>query len=180
MTNPTPPEEKKTKEHPLADLSPEQLRTLLASDLGRKTAVRKESRESPRRRLFWAGVVLLVAMLYVIVRFTTAPSKVLVVNTSGEDAASIIVISGTQRIDLGGVANGEVRKVELMPGKPVAIEYTFDRRRVWTDAEPLAGFHSLTVFVGIDKKLRVVREAPWAQVAQPPQVESPARRRRSK
>ena len=175
----TPPEDKKP-EHPLANLSPDQLRTLLASDLGRASAKAKprgESKESSRRRLFWAGVILLAGLLYVILRFTSAPSKVIVLNTSGEDAASVIVASGDQRIDLGSLGNGEVRKVELVPGKPLRIEYSFGSRRVWTDPEPMGAFQSVTIFIGTGGKVRAVREEPWARASAPPQPELPPPRR---
>ena len=161
------------------DLSPEQIRTLLSTDFKTSKPV-KEPRRSARRRALWAAVILVAGLVYVILRFTTAPSKVIVVNTSGEDAASVVIESGNQRVDVGGLGNGEVRKVELMPGNPVHIQYTFDQRRVWTDSEPLAPFHSMTVFIGMDKKLRVVREAPWARVQAPPQLESPPTPRRKK
>jgi hypothetical protein len=173
----TPPEQKKP-EHPLANLSPDQLRTLLASDLGRASAPAKasgESKESSRRRLFWAGVILLAGLLYVIFRFTTAPSKVIVVNTSGEDAASVIVASGDQRVDLGGLGNGEVRRVELVPGKPLQIEYSFGSRRVWTDPQPMGAFQSVTVFIELGGKIRAVREAPWARTSEQPPLRPAAR-----
>jgi hypothetical protein len=171
-----PDENKRPEDHPLANLSPEQLRTLLSGDLkGGRPLVHTESRYSASRRVVWAAAILLAGLLYVVIRFTSAPSKVMVVNTSGEDAASVVVISGNQRVDLGGMANGEVRKVELMPGKPMRIEYTFDQKRVWNDSEPMAAFHALTVFIGMDRKVRVVREAPWSQVPEPA-VRRPAAR----
>ncbi len=160
----------------MANLSPEQLSTLLSSDLKGRQRRHAESRDSSKRRIVWAAAVLLVGLLYVIIRFMTAPSKVIVVNTSGEDAASVVIVSGNQRIDIGGIANGEVRQVEMAPGKPLRIEYTFDQKRVWTDSEPLMAFHSLTVFIGIDRKLRIVRESPWKRAPEPPAVQPPAAR----
>jgi hypothetical protein len=174
----TPPEDKKP-EHPLAKLSPDQFRTLLASDLGRTSAranAGAQSKESSRRRLFWAGVILLAGLLYVIFRFTTAPSKVIVVNTSGEDAASVIVASGDQLVDLGSLGNGEVRRVELVPGKPLQVEYSFGSRHVWTDPQPMGAFQSVTIFIGMGGKVRAVREAPWARTAEQPAIQRPAAR----
>lgn len=174
---PPPDKSKPPQKHPLSNLSPEQLRTLLSSDFkGGSRLGRKKSGPYSRRQAIWAMVILLAGVFYVVLRFTNAPSKVIVVNTSGEDAASVIVVSGQQRIDLGGIANGEVRKVELRSGKPLRIEYTFDQRRVWNDSEPLAPFHSLTIFIGIDRKLRVVRESPWAQAPEQPAIQRPAAR----
>src|ERR1700730_13455344 len=98
------------KKHPMTDLSPEQVRTLLSSDLKSGGPVAKKPRGSPARNIAWAAAILLAALLYVIFKFTSAPSKVIVVNTSGEDAASVVLLSGDQRVDLGGLGNGEVRK----------------------------------------------------------------------
>jgi hypothetical protein len=173
----SPPEEdKKPASRPPVNLSAEQLRVLLASDFKGGRAARAESRQTSRRQIIWAAAILLAGLFYVVLRFTNAPSKVMLVNTSGEDAASVIVISGNQRVDLGGMANGEVRKVELMPGKPLRVEYTFAQKRVWNDTEPMAAFHALTVYIGIDRKVRVVREAPWSQVSDQPAVQRPKAR----
>jgi hypothetical protein len=177
VESPPPDESKKPASRSPANLSAEQLRALLSSDFkGGRPPAQKQSGRSSRRQIIWAGVILLAGLLYAILRFTSAPSKVIVVNTSGEDAASVILISGTQRIDIGGVGNGEVRKVELMPGKPLRVEYTFDQQRVWNDSEPLAAFHSLTLFIDADRKLRVVREAPWARAPERPAIQRPAAR----
>lgn len=126
--------------------------------------------------MLWAALIFVAGLTYVVMRFSTAPSKVIVVNTSGDDAASVVIVSGDQRRDIGGLANGEIHQVELTPGKPLHIEYTFDERRVWTDSEPLAAFHSVTIFIGIDKRLRLVREAPWSRSPDLPEVQRPAAR----
>ena len=51
-------------------------------------------------------------------------------NVSGEPAASVVLISGEQRVDLGEVGNGAVEQVELLAGHPLQIEYSFGTRRV--------------------------------------------------
>jgi hypothetical protein len=174
MDSQTPEQDKKAAGNRLADLSPEQFRTLLSSDLKKSApVVRTESPQSSRRRMLWAALILVAALVYVVTRFTAAPAKVIVINTSGEDAADVVISSGNQRVDLGGVGNGDVRQVEIVAGKPLHIDYTFEQRRVWTDSNPLTSFQSITVFIGMDKKLRVVRESPWSRQPAPPDLSGP-------
>src|SRR5437660_8219237 len=149
-----------------SDLTPEQVRLLLGADVkGRSTP-----RES-KPKLMWTVLVLLLAgLIYLVARFTAAPSKLTLVNASGAEVSSVIITSGNQRMNIGRIANGEVRKVDLAPGKALRIEYTFEQPRVWTNAEPLAGFQFLTVFIGPDKKLRLADR----------QIESPSTPRRQR
>ena len=107
--------------------------------------------------------LLLAGLVYLLIRFTAAPSKLTLVNASGAEVSSVIITSGDQRMDIGRIANGEVRKVDLLPGKTLRIEYTFEQPRVWTNAEPLAGFQFLMVFIGPDKKLRIETQRPTAR-----------------
>ncbi|HYS52480.1 MAG TPA: hypothetical protein VER58_01785 [Thermoanaerobaculia bacterium] len=140
-------------------MTPDEARALLASDLKGRRPV-KESNPL----LMWTVLVLLLAgLIYLVVRFTGSPSKLTLVNASGAEVSSVIVASGDQRMDLGAIANGEVRKIDLVPGKPLRIEYTFEQRRVWTNSEPLTAFQFLTVFIGTDKKLRVETHRPTAR-----------------
>ncbi len=109
--------------------------------------------------MLFAAVVSVAGLIYIFARFTGAPAKIVVVNGSGHQIASVIVISGDQRVDVGGIGNGESRKVDLAPGKPLQIEYVFDERHVWISPEPLVALQALTIFIGADQKLRVVRGA---------------------
>jgi len=142
------------------DLTPEQIRVLLSSD----HKDRRPVKQSSTPRLMWTLFALLLAgLVYLLIRFTAAPSKLTLVNASGAEVSSVIITSGDQRMDIGRIANGEVRKVDLLPGKTLRIEYTFEQPRVWTNAEPLAGFQFLTVFIGPDKKLRIETQRPTAR-----------------
>jgi hypothetical protein len=58
---------------------------------------------------------------------------------------SVIVISGDQRIDLGASAAGESRKVDVVPGKPLQVDYTFDEHITRVSPEPLAALQAMTV-----------------------------------
>jgi len=160
-----PPEPQKTTEHPLANVTSEQLQNLLASDF-KRTAARPLKPPSPWRRIFWSAVILLAGIGYVTLRYSTTPSTVIVINVSGEDAASVVLESGGQRVDLGPVANGEIRKVEMGTGHPLRIEYTFEKHRVWTRDEPLSAFEALTVSIGREGHVNVMRETPWSQAKQ--------------
>ena len=110
-----------------------------------------------RGAILFAAVVAIAGLAYIFLRFTGAPSKIVVVNGSGRPVASVVVISGDQRVDIGGIGNGESRKVDLAPGKSLQIEYTFDQRHVWTSPEPLTPLQALTILIGGDQKLRVVQ-----------------------
>ena len=107
--------------------------------------------------MLFAAIVAVAGLAYIFLRFSGAPSKIVVVNGSGRRIASVIVISGDQRVDVGGIGNGESRKVELAPGKPLQIQYTFEEQKVWSDPEPLVALQTLTIFIGADQKLRVIR-----------------------
>jgi hypothetical protein len=115
---------------------------------------------SNKGAIVFAAVVAIAGLTYIFVRFTAAPAKIVVVNGSGRQVASVIVISDAQRVDIGAIGNGESRKVDLAPGKSLQIEYTFDGRHVWTSPEPLVALQALTIFIGADEKLRVIRGAP--------------------
>src|SRR5713226_3478495 len=110
--------------------------------------------------MLFAAVVAVAGLISIFARFTSAPAKIVVLNGSGRQIASVIVISGDQRVDIGGIGNGESRKVDLAPGKPLQIDYTFADHHVWTSPEPLVALQALTIFIGADQKLRVVRGAP--------------------
>ena len=110
-----------------------------------------------RGTILFAAFVAIAGLAYIFLRFTGAPSKIVIVNGSGRPVASVLVISGDQRVEVGAIGNGESRKVDLTPGKPLRIEYTFDERRVWTSPEPLVALQTLTVFIGPDQKLRVTQ-----------------------
>lgn len=110
-----------------------------------------------RGTILFAAVVAIAGLAYIFLRFTSAPSKIVVVNGSGRRVASVVVISGDQRVDIGGIGNGESRKVDVAPGNSLQIEYTFDERRVWTSPEPLVALQTLTIFIGSDQKLRVAQ-----------------------
>jgi len=134
-----------------SDLTPEQIRALLGAGAKGRSA----SKES-KPQLMWTVFALLIAgLIYLVVRFTAAPSKLTVINASGSEASSVVIVSGDQRIDLGRIGNGEVRKVDLVPGRPLRIEYTFEQRRVWTTAEPVPSFQFMTVSIGPDKKVQI-------------------------
>jgi hypothetical protein len=120
---------------------------------------------SNKGAILFAAVVAIAGLTYIFVRFTAAPSKIVVVNGSGRQVASVIVISGDQRVDIGGIGNGESRKIDLASGKPLQIEYTFNGRHVWVSPEPLVPLQALTIFIGADEKLRVIRGSP---VQRPP------------
>ena len=105
----------------------------------------------------FAAVVAIVGLAYIFLRFTGAPAKIVLVNGSGRQVTSVIVISGDQRVEIGDIGNGVSRKVDLTPGKSLQIEYTFDQRRIWTSPEPLTPLQALTVLIGGDQKLRVIQ-----------------------
>lgn len=110
-----------------------------------------------RGAVLFAAVVAIAGLAYIFLRFTGAPSKIVVVNGSGRQVASVVLISGDQRVEIGAIGNGESRKVDLAPGKTLQIEYTFDERHVWTLPEPLTPLQALTILIGGDQKLRVVQ-----------------------
>ena len=105
----------------------------------------------------FAAFVAIAGLAYVFLRFTGAPSKIVVVNGSGRPVTSVVVISGDQRIEIGAIGNGESKKVDLAPGKSLQIEYTFAERHLWTSPEPLTPLQALTILIGGDQKLRVVQ-----------------------
>ncbi|HUJ15406.1 MAG TPA: hypothetical protein VL284_16590 [Thermoanaerobaculia bacterium] len=155
--------------HPLADVTPEQLRSLLASDFaGRTSNKRPPKRASRWRSIFWAAVILFGGIGYVAFRYTTTPCVVILVNASGEDARSIVLTSGTQRVDLGFVSNGDVRRAEIFPGNALRIESDFAEHHVWTQPEPLQTFQALTIRILPGGQVQVVRQTPWSQSPQKP------------
>ena len=107
--------------------------------------------------VLFAAFVAIAGLAYIFLRFTAAPSKIVVVNGSGRQVRSLIVISGDQRVEIGAIGNGESKKVDLAPGKSLQIEYTFDERHLWTSPEPLTPLQALTILIGGDQKLRVVQ-----------------------
>ena len=110
-----------------------------------------------RAAVLFAAVVAIAGLAYIFLRFTGAPAKIVVVNGSGRQVASVVVISGNQRADIGSIANGQSKKVDVVPGKSLQIEYTFDERHVWTSPEPLTPLQAVTILIGGDQKLRVVQ-----------------------
>lgn len=110
-----------------------------------------------RGPILFAAFVAIAGLAYIFARFTGAPSKIVIVNGSGRQVTSVVVISADQRIEVGGIGNGESRRVELAPGKSLQIEYTFDERHVWTSPEPLTPLQALTILIGGDQKLRIVQ-----------------------
>ncbi len=113
--------------------------------------------KSKRGAILFAAVVAVAGLIFIFLRFTAAPAKIVIVNGSGRRVASVIVISGDQRVDIAGIGNGESRKVDLPAGKPLRIDYTFDEHHVWISPEPLVALQALTVFIGPDQKLRVAQ-----------------------
>ncbi len=150
------------------NLNPEQLRTLLRSDFRQPSPATRSSssafsRAFTQRKLLWAALIVGVGLLYAVFRVTTSPARVIVMNVSGEPAASVVLISGEQRVDLGEVGNGAVEQVELLAGHPLQIEYSFGTRRVWTDGRTLAPLQVVTVTLTNDQKVRVVHGAPSSE-----------------
>jgi hypothetical protein len=115
---------------------------------------------SNKGAIVFAAVVAIAGLTYIFVRFAAAPSKIVVVNGSGRQVASVTLISGQQRVDIGGIGNGESRKIDLASGKPLQIDYKFNGRHVWVSPEPLVPLQALTIFIGADEKLRVIRGSP--------------------
>jgi hypothetical protein len=150
------------------NLNPDQLRALLRSDFSQPSSSARAGsnafqRAFAQRKLLWAGLIVGVGLLYAVFRVTTSPAKVIVMNISGEAAASVVLISGEQRVDLGEVGNGAVEQVELLAGHPLQIEYSFGTRRVWVDNRTLTPLQVVTVTLTMDRKVRVVRGAPSSE-----------------
>jgi hypothetical protein len=135
----------------MSNLTPEQVDALLRADFKRTSpGLPPKKPRSEGRRIFWAGAIMLCGVLYALFKLSTSTASVVVINATGEDAMSVTVIAGSQRIELGPVGNGAIETAEVLPGEDIALEYQFAKRQTWKAPFTMRPFQSvrLTIIPG--------------------------------
>jgi hypothetical protein len=142
-------------------LTPEQVEAILRSGSRKPGPKPAGSSYWKRRQLIFSAVILIAGLLYALMRTANAPARVTILNSSGADARSVIVIAGTERFELGELLNGGVQQVQVTPGEPLEIRYDFGNPKDWRDPRPLTAFETVTITLAPDSQVQVDRESPW-------------------
>jgi hypothetical protein len=105
------------------------------------------------RRSAIAIVLGLAAVLLITWRMSRFPASVVVINQSGTMLAQVAVGTGSDRIELGALRNGETRRVSVYPTDSLRLSFRTTAARVWNATEPLTAGQSLVLYVTPDDRV---------------------------
>lgn len=96
------------------------------------------------RPLAWVIALTLAIILAAAWWAGRYPARLTIINSSGTDVPSLTIDSGAQHLELGSIASGSAKRVQLQPGELVTVR---TQAAVWTSPDKLTPGGALVIYV---------------------------------
>lgn len=97
--------------------------------------------------LLWTIFLGVIGVVIVAWHMGTLPARVVIINQSGAPLRNVVVDAGGSRYEIGGLDNGESRRIAIDPAEELRLTFSGTADRIWTAPDPLTAGQSLVVYV---------------------------------